>query len=102
MKHTNETILKLFESALAQFQTPEEPELLYSPIIYSMSGGGTRLRPVLLLLPVDAFGGDVEAALPAGMSVWLSTSTRSITMEAICAYGLPSRRMLDVLRSYAS
>ena len=69
MKHTNDTILKLFESALAQFQTPEEPELLYSPIIYSMSGGGKRLRPVLLLLTVDAFGGDVEAALPAGMAV---------------------------------
>ena len=69
MKYSNDTILRLFESALAQFQTPEEPELLYSPIIYSMSGGGKRLRPVLLLLTVDAFGGDVEAALPAGMAV---------------------------------
>ena len=35
MKHTNDTILKLFESALAQFQTPEEPELL------SEGGGAT-------------------------------------------------------------
>ena len=69
MKYTNDTILKLFESALGQLQTPEEPELLYLPIIYSMSGGGKRLRPVLLLLTVDAFGGDVEAALPAGMAV---------------------------------
>lgn len=69
MKYTNDTILKLFESALQQLQTPEEPELLYSPIIYSMSGGGKRLRPVLLLLTVDAFGGNVEEALPAGVAV---------------------------------
>lgn len=69
MKYNNDTILKLFESALLQFQTPEEPKLLYDPIVYSMSGGGKRLRPVLLLLTVDAFGGDVEEALPAGMAV---------------------------------
>ena len=69
MKHTNETILKLFESALDQLQTPEEPKLLYDPIIYSMSGGGKRIRPVLLLLAVDAFGGSVEEAMPAAMAV---------------------------------
>lgn len=40
----------MFEAALQQVQTPEEPELLYAPIIYSMSGGGKRLRPVLLLI----------------------------------------------------
>ena len=69
MKYTNETILKLFESALDQLQTPEEPELLYAPIIYSMSGGGKRIRPVLLLLTVDAFGGSVDEALPAALAV---------------------------------
>ena len=69
MKHTNETILKLFESALDQLQTPEEPKLLYDPIIYSMSGGGKRIRPVLLLLAVDAFGGSVEEAMPAALAV---------------------------------
>lgn len=69
MKHTNDTILKLFESALDQLQTPEEPELLYAPIIYAMSGGGKRLRPVLLLLTVDAFGGNVDDAVPAALAV---------------------------------
>lgn len=69
MKHTNETILKLFESALDQLQTPEEPKLLYEPIIYSMSGGGKRIRPVLLLLTVDAFGGSVDESMPAALAV---------------------------------
>ena len=69
MTHSNNEILQLFESALAQMQTPEEPELLYAPIIYSMSGGGKRLRPVLLLLTAEAFGGNVEEAMPAALAV---------------------------------
>ena len=69
MIRTNDEILKAFESALEQMQTPSEPELLYAPIIYSMSGGGKRLRPVLLLITVDAFGGNVEKAMPAALAV---------------------------------
>ncbi|MBO7186119.1 MAG: polyprenyl synthetase family protein [Alistipes sp.] len=69
MRHTNSEILELFEGALGQLQTPEEPEYLYAPIIYSMSGGGKRLRPVLLLITAEAFGGSVEEAMPAAMAV---------------------------------
>ena len=69
MRHTNNEILELFEGALSQMQTPEEPEYLYAPIIYSMSGGGKRLRPVLLLITAEAFGGSVEEAMPAAMAV---------------------------------
>lgn len=69
MIHTNDQVLELFEAALNQMQTPEEPELLYAPIIYSMSGGGKRLRPVLLLITAEAFGGNIEEAMPAAMAV---------------------------------
>ena len=69
MLHTNEEILEQFEAALRQMHTPEEPELLYAPIIYSMSGGGKRLRPVLLLITHEAFGGNVDKAMPAAMAV---------------------------------
>ncbi len=69
MIHTNDQVLELFEAALNQMQTPEEPELLYAPIIYSMSGGGKRLRPVLLLITTEAFGGNIEEAMPAAMAV---------------------------------
>ena len=69
MSHTNSEVLKLFESTLQQIQMPEEPELLYAPIIYSMSGGGKRLRPVLLLITAEAFGGAIEEAMPAAMAV---------------------------------
>ena len=65
----NDQILSMFENHLAQLQLPEEPELLYNPIIYAMSGGGKRIRPVLLLLVCEAFGGDATAAMPAAMAV---------------------------------
>ena len=69
MIRTNEEILEEFEAVLRQMQTPAEPELLYAPIIYSMSGGGKRLRPVLLLITTEAFGGNVDKAMPAAMAV---------------------------------
>lgn len=65
----NEEILNMFENYLAQIQLPEEPQLLYQPILYAMSGGGKRIRPTLLLLCCEAFGGDVREALSAASAV---------------------------------
>ena len=65
----NDEILALFENYLAQIQLPEEPQVLYSPIIYSMSGGGKRVRPTLLLLACEAYGGNLQEALPAAAAV---------------------------------
>ncbi len=49
----------------------ETPVSLYEPIKYTMQGGGKRLRPVLLLLAVEALNGDVQAAMPAAVAVEL-------------------------------
>ena len=65
----NDEILALFENYLAQIQLPEEPQVLYSPIIYSMSGGGKRIRPTLLMLACEAYGGNLQEALPAAAAV---------------------------------
>lgn len=40
-----------------------EPHNLYDPIDYALQSGGKRLRPMLVLMAVDLFGGDVEAAM---------------------------------------
>lgn len=40
------------------------PEKLFEAMDYSLSAGGKRLRPVLLLAACDALGGDVNEALP--------------------------------------
>lgn len=44
-------------------------ESLYAPITYGMQAGGKRLRPTLLLMAADAFGGDASKALKAAVGI---------------------------------
>ncbi|MFN3596342.1 MAG: polyprenyl synthetase family protein [Rubricoccaceae bacterium] len=57
--------------ALAALSLPEGPASLYAPVRYVLDGGGKRLRPVILLLTAEAFGGDAARtrALPAALAV---------------------------------
>lgn len=66
---TNEQLLATIENYLAQAELPSEPELLYAPIGYSLSGGGKRLRPMLLMLANGIFSDDIAPALPAAAAV---------------------------------
>jgi len=53
-------------NAFGSEQFLNEPVKLYEPIIYTLGQSGKRLRPVLVLLSCDLFGGDIEkAVLPA-------------------------------------
>ena len=45
------------------------PEELYAPVRYMLSLGGKRLRPVLLLMSNEMFGGDYNKVLPAALTV---------------------------------
>lgn len=42
---------------------------LYAPIAYSLSAGGKRLRPSLVLMAADAFGGKAADAMQAALGV---------------------------------
>ena len=42
---------------------------LYAPIIYGMQAGGKRLRPTILLMAADAFGGDPEKAINPAVGI---------------------------------
>ena len=66
---TNEQLLSAIENYLAQAEFPAEPELLYAPIGYSLSGGGKRIRPMLVLLCCGLFSEEVQQALPAAAAV---------------------------------
>ena len=62
--------LKLIQNriiaAFGSEQFLNEPIKLYEPITYTLGQSGKRLRPVLVLLSCDLFGGDIEkAVLPA-------------------------------------
>ena len=50
-------------------QGPDCPSRLQESMSYSLTAGGKRFRPVLLLLACEAAGGDVEAALSAACAI---------------------------------
>ncbi|QDT98962.1 polyprenyl synthetase family protein [Gimesia aquarii] len=45
------------------------PPILKEAMSYSLSAGGKRLRPILVLLSCEACGGELEAALPAACAI---------------------------------
>lgn len=46
-----------------------EPQNLYSPIDYALQSGGKRLRPLLVLMATELFGGEVEKALKPAVAM---------------------------------
>ncbi len=48
-----------------------EPVALYEPIVYALAQGGKRIRPLLVLMSCDLFGGDVGQALKPSVGVEL-------------------------------
>lgn len=66
---TNEQLLSAIENYLAQTEFPSEPQRLYAPIGYSLSGGGKRLRPMLLMLANGIFSDNTLQALPAAAAI---------------------------------
>jgi geranylgeranyl diphosphate synthase type II len=61
----------LIEQAIAALDVPNHPADLYEPVRYIMALGGKRMRPALLLMACDLFGGDVAAALPPALAIEL-------------------------------
>jgi geranylgeranyl diphosphate synthase type II len=57
------------EKAVSNLNYPAYPAELYEPITYILSVGGKRMRPALLLMACDLFGGDVEAALNPALAI---------------------------------
>ena len=50
---------------------PARPANLYDPIKYTLSLGGKRMRPLLVMIGCDLFDGNTEEALPAAIAVEL-------------------------------
>lgn len=64
-----EQLRSVFLNYLNQESFQKEPKNLYEPNNYFLQIGGKRLRPVLLLLTTQLYGGDVTEALPAALAV---------------------------------
>ncbi len=63
--------IKTIEDTLAKKVIAKEPKGLYSPITYTVNLGGKRIRPALLLLANNLFGGKTENALNAALAIEL-------------------------------
>ena len=61
--------IKIIENALQKEQAIKEPKTLYNPIKYTLSLGGKRIRPALVLLANDLFGGATNNAINAALGI---------------------------------
>lgn len=68
MKQLTELQL-LINDAVGKLNYPAYPADLYEPISYILSIGGKRMRPALLLLACDLFGGDVHKAVEPALAI---------------------------------
>ena len=60
---------KKFEASLKALVSKQSPRGLYAPIDYLLTLVGKRLRPVLVLMTSDVFGGYHDKAIPAALAV---------------------------------
>jgi geranylgeranyl diphosphate synthase, type II len=69
--HTVEQLLGYYNNRFGKNFFHEGPAGLYQPVNHIMNMQGKRLRPLLLLMSCDAFGGNVEDALSPAFAVEL-------------------------------
>ncbi len=67
--YTAETLLQSINEAIVKENFLREPHELYEPINYIFSLGGKRIRPVMLLMATDMYGGDIQQAMPAALAI---------------------------------
>ena len=61
--------IAIVEKELQKTLIRKEPKELYEPIRYSLELGGKRIRPALVLLANDLFGGKDEDAINAALAI---------------------------------
>lgn len=67
--HTILNYQEYFLDYLSKNTTEKEPKNLYEPISYILTLGGKRLRPVLVLMSCEIFGGSYKKALDAALAI---------------------------------
>lgn len=64
-----EDLQEVISKAVNKLTFPVHPAKLYEPISYILSIGGKRMRPALLLMACDLFGGDIDEALSPALAI---------------------------------
>ncbi len=64
-----EDLQEVISEAVDKLTFPTHPAELYEPLSYILSIGGKRMRPALLLMACDLFGGDIDEALSPALAI---------------------------------
>lgn len=64
-----EDLQAIISDAVDKLTFPVHPAQLYEPISYILSVGGKRMRPALLLMACDLFGGDINEAISPALAI---------------------------------
>ncbi len=67
--HSIKDLQHALNTALSALSFNREPKELYEPISYTLSLGGKRMRPVLLLMSCDLFDGDITKAINPALGI---------------------------------
>lgn len=67
--HSITELASLINERIAALNINGSPRELYDPITYTLEGGGKRLRPVLMLLTCEMYGGKTEEALCPALGI---------------------------------
>lgn len=59
----------IIQTAVNDLKYPNQPPDLYEPISYILSLGGKRLRPAILMMACDMFGGDVQKSIKPALAI---------------------------------
>ncbi len=65
----NQQFLEKIQHVIQTEIISKQPNLLYDPIVYGLSQGGKRIRPLLTLMGCELFGGNAENALYPAVGV---------------------------------
>lgn len=60
---------KIVSKAIDQHIFTSQPSELYEPMNYIISHGGKRLRPMMVMMACDLFGGDLEKAIKPALAI---------------------------------
>lgn len=58
-----------FVLALEALELPTQPSLLYDPVAYTLSNGGKRMRPLLVLMGCKVFNEDISQAMHPAIGI---------------------------------
>ncbi|HEX7366773.1 MAG TPA: polyprenyl synthetase family protein [Pelobium sp.] len=67
--HSIKELQQIIDTAVKEIKYPATPNELYEPIAYLMALGGKRLRPALVLMATDLFGGNIEDAKSPALAI---------------------------------